>query len=99
MILSIGLHKKWKEFPAGLSSAGLFHSARLLVSVSQEKAAEALQIDGVRAADESEVDAWCAWANARATPRPAARRTNVPSPARKGGPLAAHWRCTPERDD
>lgn len=98
MILSISPHKQWGQLPAGLSSAGLFHQQRLLVSVSQETAAEALTIDGVRAADANEVDAWCAWANARAVARPMAARRAV-KPVRKGGPLAAHWRCTPEKED
>lgn len=89
MIISIDNNKTWGQLPAGLSCAGLFHRSRLLVSVSQETAVEALAIDGVRPADGGEVDVWCSWVNARAVSRP----------VRKGGPLAAHWRCTPERDD
>lgn len=98
MILSIDTSARWGQLPEQMSSAGVFHRDRLLVSVSQETAQLAMNIEGVRFADAHEVDAWCAWANAKAQPRPA-RRTNVPSPARKGGYLAAHWRCSPEKDD
>ncbi len=91
MILSIDTQLTGGALPRDLGGEhALFQGQRLLVSVSQEAAAEALSVPGIRAADQQEVVAWCDWANARSKPRPMKKTSFA---ARRGGPLAAHWRC------